>query len=89
MCHILGRALALFKERYPLVPLQGLVQNQMLVFRPEAIAQTAQFGNHSAPQGEKLVCIDNAESPTTRALATTTPRLPPGKGIPMRLATIK
>ena len=72
--HILSEGQKRFKEANQRVPMQGLIQNQVLVFRPD--------------RNGKLTLIDSSADETTKAIASKLEifRLPPGKGISPDLA---
>ena len=72
--HILSKCQERFRAANPLVPLQGLIKNQILAYRPD--------------RRGKLTLVDLSDDETTQAIASELGifRLPPGKGISPDLA---
>ena len=72
--HILSKRQERFRAANPLVPLQGLIQNQILPYRPD--------------RRGKLTLVDLSDDETTQAIASglRIHRLPPSRGISLALA---
>ena len=75
--HILSKCQERFRAANPLVPLQGLIKNQILAYRPD--------------RRGKLTLVDLSDDETTQAIASglRIHRLPPSRGISLALADVR